>query len=272
MKNHFIFSYAGNKRNEVANNLEYLLNEEKKADFNKVSIINIKTIIEPFTGSGAFSYYMSIKYPNKFNYVLNDNNKHLKSIFNEIRDKSIEYINLKMNELIHEFNSYKDDKTRKDYYLTLVKGKDSDIYKWLFVNKYYSIRTELYPPLSRVKQIKPFNIEDFPIYKFYKNENIIFENKEGKTIYEEFKDNGENLIYLDPPYLMSCNDFYENGEVSIYEYLVDNNINKEKARILLCLENNWIIKLLFKTNKKSAEYSKIYQNTKKKVNHIMYSN
>lgn len=272
MKNHFIFAYAGNKRNEVKDNLKYLIDDEKKADFKKINIDQITTIVEPFVGSGAFSYYMGITYPNKFKFVLNDNDKFLKIMFDLIRDTQAEDINLKINEMINKFNTYKDDKTRKEYYLTIAKDRDTDIYKWLFCNKYYSIRTGLYPPFSRVKQLKPFNITDFPIYNFYKNENIEFRNEDGLKTYKEFKDNEKNLIYLDPPYLMSCNDFYEGGNVGIYEYLCTNNISNEKARILLCLENNWIIKLLFKDNKKSGEYNKIYQNTKKKVSHIMYSN
>lgn len=41
MKNHFIFSYAGNKRNEAENIAE------------KINFDNITTIIEPFCGSAA---------------------------------------------------------------------------------------------------------------------------------------------------------------------------------------------------------------------------
>ena len=46
MKNHFVFSYAGNKRKEV---------EEiyKNINFN-----NITTILEPFCGSCSLSYYI----------------------------------------------------------------------------------------------------------------------------------------------------------------------------------------------------------------------
>jgi len=43
----------------------------------------------------------------------------------------------------------------------------------------------------------------------------------------------------------------------IYEYLCENDINKDK----LCLENNWILKLLFRgknNNYLAIEYDKIY--------------
>lgn len=61
MKNHFIFPYAGNKREEVEKIHEIL---KKNIDLSK-----IKTIIEPYCGSSAMSYYLSTIYPNKFNYV-----------------------------------------------------------------------------------------------------------------------------------------------------------------------------------------------------------
>ena len=63
MKNHFLLPYPGNKRNEV----EGLYNEI----INKLD--DITTIIEPFYGSSAFSYYILTKHPKRFQYILNDN-------------------------------------------------------------------------------------------------------------------------------------------------------------------------------------------------------
>ena len=60
MKNHFIIAYPGNKRQEV----EIIY---KNLDFN-----NITTIIEPFCGSCALSYYISTIHPKKYKYILND--------------------------------------------------------------------------------------------------------------------------------------------------------------------------------------------------------
>ena len=68
MKNHFIFSYAGNKRNEV------------EQIFDKIDLKDIDTIIEPFCGSSAMSYYLSTLYPKKFKYILNDNSKEIYNI------------------------------------------------------------------------------------------------------------------------------------------------------------------------------------------------
>ena len=58
MKNHFVISYAGNKRNEVTRIYETLKLE------------NITTIVEPFCGTAAVSFYISTLHPQKFKYIL----------------------------------------------------------------------------------------------------------------------------------------------------------------------------------------------------------
>ena len=71
---------------------------------------------------------------------------------------------------------------------------------------------------------------------------------------------------------MSCNDYYSDSKVNIYQYLYFNKINDMQALILLCLENIWIIELLFKDNIKH-EYEKFYKNNnKKKTTHLLISN
>jgi hypothetical protein len=65
--------------------------------------------------------------------------------------------------------------------------------------------------------------------------------------------------------------FYQNFNTNIYEFFSNNNIKQFKAKLILILENNWIIKLLFK-NEKSFIYDKQYQVSKKKTNHIIISN
>ena len=72
MKNHFYISYAGNKRQEV------------KTIYDTIDFTNIKTIVEPFAGTSAMSFYISTQQKN-LNYVLNDNNEYLYDMFNIIR-------------------------------------------------------------------------------------------------------------------------------------------------------------------------------------------
>ena len=78
MKNHYLISYAGNKRQEVEN----IYNYSKTLLNNNV----IDTIAELFCGSQAFSYYISTLYPKKFKYILNDNDIFLKELYEIFKD------------------------------------------------------------------------------------------------------------------------------------------------------------------------------------------
>ena len=75
MKNHFFHSYFGNKREEV------------ETIYNNINLDNIDTIIEPFCGSCALSFYISTLHPNKYKYVLNDNDKNLTELLKITQDK-----------------------------------------------------------------------------------------------------------------------------------------------------------------------------------------
>ncbi len=91
-------------------------------------------------------------------------------------------------------------------------------------------------------------------------------------VYEQFKNNDRCMIIMDPPYILTYNDFYCGNRINIYEYLNKNNISKEKAKIYLILENIWIIKLLFQNNFILFEYDKQYVLSKKQTSHIVISN
>ena len=100
--------------------------------------------------------------------------------------------------------------------------------------------------------LKPIKFSNYPIVHFFRNNKIIYMCDDAIKVYEEFKNNKECMIIMDPPYISTTNDFYY--DMNIYEYLCNNNITKEKAKIYLILENIWIIKLLFQTNNILFEY------------------
>ena len=251
MKNHFFMGYAGNKRNEC----EDIYNEIKD------KLTNIKTIIEPFCGTSAFSYFISLKHPKQFKYILNDNNKYLIQLYSIARDEQ------KLEQLIKLLDAKIKDLNKEKY---LLIAKADGLLSWLIINKIYTIRPGLFPINKKI--ITTFNyLKECPIIKFLRSEEIIFHNKDGVQIINEYKNNDHNFIFLDPPYLISCNSFYSDADVNVYEYLYINQINNMKALIILCLESNWIIKLLF-NNQVKKEYSKLYQSSKKKTTHLIISN
>ena len=253
MKNHFFISYAGNKRNEV----------QKLYETIEPNLKNIKTIIEPFCGTSAFSYYISLKHPKQFNYILNDNNKYLIELYNIAKDDE------KLKQLIEELDVMIID-IDKIKYNTIIK--EDNIKAWLIKNKIYCIKPGLFPNDPKRKILKSFDVLlKCPIINFLRTENITIKNDDSNDIINTYKDDKKCLIFLDPPYLNCCNDFYLDSNINVYEYLSKNTIKKMKSYIVLCLENNWMIKLLF-NNSILYAYDKLYQGSKKQTTHLIITN
>lgn len=263
MKNHYFTAYVGNKRKEIKDILLFI-NLDANAD--------ITTILEPFAGSSAMSYYISTQYPNKFKYILNDNDKINYDLYNISRDtERTNEFNENINKLIDEFNKYTDDVNRKIFYNSI---DTKTLEGYIFKQKYYTIRMGLYPMMTRMNKIKPYDLKDYPIYNFYNNEDITYENMDGVDFINKYNHDEDKLFLLDPPYLASCNDFYNNKDCNIYEWVCDNKelLLNSKNKILFILENMWIIKLLLKDFKILFEYDKYYDLSYKKTTHIIYSN
>lgn len=260
MKNHYFTAYVGNKRKEIKDILPF------------INLDNITTILEPFAGSSAMSYYISTQYPNRFKYILNDNDKINYDLYNISRDtERTENFNNQINKLIDEFNKYTDDVNRKIFYNSI---DTKTLEGYIFKHKYYSIRCGLYPMICRINKIKPYDLKDFPIYDFYNNENIIYENMDGVEFINKYNHDEDKLFLLDPPYLASCNDFYNNSDCNIYEWVFNNKamLLDSKNKIIFILENMWIIKLLLNDFKILFQYEKYYDLSHKKTTHIIYSN
>jgi site-specific DNA-adenine methylase len=251
-KNHFIFGYAGNKRTETPQILE------------KININNFNTIIEPFCGSCAFSYIVSTKMPKKFKYVLNDIDKNLIRLLEIMKDKEeTEIFNTTVNYLMSTITS-------KDKYVNIISR--GDLYGWFIAHKVYNIRSGLYKTDYKYNEKKPFKLEDYPIYNFMNNEDVTITCKSGLDIIEKYKNDDKSLFFIDPPYLIACNDFYDkNYSVNIYEWMAINDIRNLKSFFVIVLEKNWIISLLFK-DYYTIEYNKLYQPSKKKTTHLMILN
>jgi len=246
MKNHFIFSYAGNKRDEV------------EKIYKNLNLTNITDIYEPFCGTSALSYYISTQKPKEYTYHINDNNKHLIKLYNILKSKKeTDKLNKEYNEITKTINKEIYDKLDKN---TLIGN--------LIHNKIYVIRPGLFKLDYKYKEI---DFNEYPICKFLRNEKVIITNSDATDLINEIKDKENNFIFLDPPYISTCNSFYLSPTLNIYEYLSINDINKYKCKLVIVLENIWIIKLLFK-DKHFIEYEKLYQTSKKKTTHLMIAN
>ena len=250
MKNHFYMGYAGNKREEV------------ERIFENINFSKVDTIIEPFAGSCALSYFISTKYPKKFKYILNDLNPKLKEMFELIRNpEELKKFEDKYNSILPTLN--------KEEYNKLIK--QNDLFGWFVGNKYYQIRAGLFPTTDNRKKSVDFSI--FPIVQFFRDEDIEFLTTDAVELIDEYKHKSNVLMFLDPPYINTCNEFYDYGKtnINIYEYLYNFDIRYWLCNVVLVLERNWIISLLFRTHQ-IIEYDKTYQTTKKKTTHILVKN
>jgi hypothetical protein len=171
---------------------------------------------------------------------------------------------------VEQEDSFDDFESRKKWWFDLKPKKTFESY--LFFNIVYRFRIKVCPTFERMKKKGYYKFSNYPVYDFFKNANITFSNSDGLSIYEEYKQKADALILLDPPYLLSDNSLYFTASgVEIYQYLSENNFNKEPAKIYMIVESTWITKLLFKKDQ-IHEYAKKYQLTKKNTYHSIFSN
>lgn len=253
MKNHFIISYAGNKRQEVGYLHDYLVGK----------IDGIDTIIEPFCGTSAMSVSLSIKYPKRFKYIINDYDEKLIELYNTMNDGD------KLKLFTDEFNEKVKLLVDKEAYNSIIN--DGSLMGWFIARKIFQIRAGLYPVSRGDITKKTYDFNDLPIVKFLRTEDVEIRCGDGGDIVKQYQDNVNCLLLIDPPYIMSCNCFYTNEETNVYEYFVDVGLGNMKSMVVLVLEDNWIIRMMFKDCIKNS-YAKTYQAKHKKTNHIIISN
>lgn len=246
---HFLIVYAGNKRNEYKNFKD------------NINLDGLKNIIEPFAGTAAISFNIWLEHKDKFNYYLNDNSLNIYNIYKLIKEENIVHILDKLNEV-------KVNIKNKDDYLKVYKS-NYNIYEFIVINKLSSFRLGLYK--GEIKRDFKFTPLQLKFIEFIKSPNVFISNDDWFEPFYKFKDDKESLLFLDPPYLSLCNDYYQNKTINVYEYMYNNNINLFKCNIKIILEDIWIIRLLFKDNI-ICRYAKKYETSKKKTFHIIISN
>jgi len=193
MTRHFYFPYLGNKRTE----LKYFMNRVTAfLDTHP----EVKTIVEPFCGSCAFSFEIFQIYGNKYNYVMNDKDSKLIEFFSEVKKNTskpfFDFVNQYWNKPI----------LTKELYAELTAKKDEDVFHWYFWQRCYTMYRGKYYP-ERRDRIKSFTHE-----KFLERDKFVacceFKNLDYATFLEAYLDSTDTLIFWDPPYFQSCNGYY----------------------------------------------------------------
>ena len=240
MRNHYYSPYVGNKRSEI------------KSIIPVIKLDNITTIIEPFAGSSAMSYYISTLYPKRFKYILNDNDKINYELFNISRDpERTQRFNENINKIIDEWNTYTEDAPRKIFYDSL---DTNEIEAYIFKTKYTIFRIGMYPSITqklkrkRFINVKPYKLQDYLVYAFFNNEDTTYENIDAVDFINKHNKDEGKLFLLDPPYLASCNVFYNNFNMNIYEWIINNKsiLLDSKNQFVFILEKIQAVQQLFK--------------------------
>lgn len=237
MKNHFIFTYVGNKRNEV----------EKLYELTKDNIINKKYIVEPFAGTSAFSYYLSTLYPGKFTYYINDNDENLIKIYKILKSEEKTKIFLeKINEMIIGIN--------KEEYNKILRNKENGAYGLFIKNKIYKFRPGLFPYDYEHKDI---TLDKCGIINFLRTEKIIINNGDWTECMNKFINKSNAFIFIDPPYAFKCNDYYNKlySSKNIYKYLYE--LEGNKCSIIMTVNKHWIVDIIY-TDRQIENYVKKY--------------
>lgn len=243
----------GNKRREI---------KEIKPFLNDVSMENYDYIVEPFCGSGAFSFSMYDPENKNIKYVLNDNSKDTIDTFNLIKKYSVEEINNMINECLPNIT--------KELWNNITKGKTE--YSTIeYICAMLCNGTRYYAP--RRKSFK-FNKTQLKFIDFIKLDNVIITCGDWFDCFDKYS-KSRSLFFIDPPYLLSCNGFYSDADVirsvNPYTYFWDNDLSTFNCKLFFVLEDNWIIKRIF--NKYIIhQYDKIYNMSRKKTTHLVISN
>lgn len=263
MKNHFIFPYVGNKRKELL-----FLNTFGFANL----IENTDIIIEPFCGSCAFSYqfyyyYEKNRNDKKYKYILNDNNPLLIELLTILKSQELtDKMLIEVKTMLQTMD--------KEKYVNIRKNKNMTIIEYIILNQCYNQRIGIYNEKSINKiHLIIDKIKNAPIIDFLRNADVEIMNIKGELLYDIHKNNQKCLIYCDPPYLNSCNAFYKDTNITIYENIFNDDLKNYKAIILFHLEDSFLTKLLTQNNLFLInKYNKTYEMTKTKTSHILLSN
>jgi site-specific DNA-adenine methylase len=217
-------------------------------------------------GSCALSYYLSTMHPKKFKYIINDTDENLITLVTIMKDKE------KLTQFTATINEVVKTILDKESYNKLTKKNDDKFLGWFISNLIYNFHAGLYNPKYKPRV---YDFSNIGIVQFLQNENVVILNKDGYQVFTDNMNDKTTLMFIDPPYLMSQNLQYNLtntiGYGNIYEYCSENNIKTLKSRILFCLEDNWIIRLLYKKHIKTT-HVKQYSTTRKKTNHLIIAN
>jgi site-specific DNA-adenine methylase len=246
---HFICGYCGNKKNDFPFFKDY------------INYDGIDTIIEPFCGSSAISYLIWKIHGNKFNYYLNDLDNDLYNIYQLLKNEPIDIINNKINDIKNTIKSKEDFKI-------LFKKENKTVHEIIYLRKASTFANGIFDKRSLTYKKQIISSEKRIFAEFIQQPNVYISNIDYKEVYNQHKNNENCIIFLDPPYLKSCNSEYKHRSTDCYNYLTT-DIQNKAATILLTLEKTDEIDNIFKNYKFLIEWKKKYQMVGNRITNML---
>lgn len=246
----------GNKENDIKYFYEYLPKKNNVYELKNKNISkNIKHIVEPFGGSFAVS--RCIYNDDYFKKHVNDLDINLYSVYTNL-DEYAKFTNdiMENEEIIN----------KKTFFTFLENYKISKPLKDFFVQNYIIRGTIL-----KKKKIRDYS-QQIKLFK-----TIDFTNNDYIDILEKYKYCDDAFIFLDPPYLFSDNSGYTPQNVNkdmtniIIEIKKIMEDPKTKCLLMLIINKLNILEYLFNDFIK-CEYTRVYQMSKKKMQHLVITN
>ena len=249
--------WVGGKRNEIKHFEKY--------------IPKYNTYVEPFVGGGALFWHLDNG--NK-KIIINDINAELMNFYIQLRDN--------YDLLINNLQNYENT---VEFYKDVVKKLNNKSYKNNLERAeifYYTNKTT-FGGKWRVNKKGEFNssfgyykkdhFKEIPKQTSDKLKNITILNQDYKPLLEQFKNDSNAFIFLDPPY-ENCDSFYVEDSVFADIYQTIHSYMNSKSKIMLVVKGDSYIEELFSDYIKER-YSKNYRYNAKstdEVSHLVITN
>lgn len=218
---------------------------------------NINNYYEPFVGGGSVFFCLNDKYDIKKCYI-NDLNKDLITVYKTIKTKVSELL-IKLEEL----NKNKSKTSFNNYVKTFNTNKSNKVLLsaiYIYISKIsfnsnfkYRKDNTINPNHSKYNTKKNiYNEENIKkVSKLLKN--TIIKNQDYKMFLSKNKPKKGDFVFLDPPYYVKdVTQYYENTfNLKDFEKLKDicDTLNKNKVNFMVTLNDNKVLKKLFKNYK-----------------------
>lgn len=236
----FYFPYYGNKKKECKH-FNHLFDPQA-----------IDTVVEPFCGTFAFSlhcyYALGMK---DCKYVLCDNDLMLCKFLIDVKaNGSKKYFDFVNNIVCNDFTKAKHN--------LVVSKCDDDMLHWFYTKKCFQFRPKLFPKRQVGKafvRTKGHELVD----AFLKLPNVSIACQSYEATLEQQEANERTLMFIDPPFLDSCNSTYsDSGKVGsdatkYYRDLKHLIETKGQADVICVLNHNAYCRLYL--NHKSSIYT-----------------